>query len=140
MKNLVRGTSVSYSLILFHFVSEGDLPLTSCTVSVPTDRSIITQSVQPNRGTGRPKIVASLLEQMNASDKALTDCGAGVPKSGVLYTAHDGSSQRQKSYKTLTQKCISFPGEMHDWFILKGSGRKMGNSSTRLGFSVINLQ
>lgn len=53
--------------------------------------------MQPNRGTGRPKIVASLLEQMNASDKALTDCGAGVPKSGVLYTAHDGSSQRQKS-------------------------------------------
>lgn len=77
---------------------------------------------------------------MNARDRAVTDWGAGVPKSGVLYTAHGGSAQRQKSYKTLAQKCISFPGEMHDWFISKGSGRKMGNSSTRLGFSVINLQ
>lgn len=64
--------------------------------------------MQPNRGTGRPKIVASLLEQMNASDKALTDCGAGVPKSGVLYTAHDGSSQRQKSYKLSHKSAFPF--------------------------------
>lgn len=131
-----------YPTPLFYFIlwAKGTFPWLPAPLVSPLTESIITQSVQPNRGTGRPKIVASLLEQMNASDKALTDCGAWVPKSGVLYTAHDGSSQRQKSYKTLTQKCISFPGEMHDWFILKGSGRKMGNSSTRLGFSVINLQ
>lgn len=45
---------------------------------------------------------------MNARDRAVTDRGAGVPKSGVLYTAHGGSAQRQKSYKTLAQKCIPF--------------------------------
>lgn len=122
-----------YPTPLFYFIlwAKGTFPWLPAPLVSPLTESIITQSVQPNRGTGRPKIVASLLEQMNASDKALTDCGAGVPKSGVLLRLmmghHSGRSHTKLSHKSafpFQEKCMigSYWREVEERWVIPQQG------------------